>query len=91
MKIQPPLFLLLTLLGVSSFLWIIVPWGIFAFAAFGLLFLAAIMLNIPEATSLSVASRRTSFFFKGMGLQILRGFAWGLGLGVGGIRQVAYG
>jgi hypothetical protein len=88
MKIQPPLFLLLTLLGVSSFLWIIVPWGIFAFAAFGLLLVLAVLLNIPEAASLWTASRKPTFFFKGMGLQVLRGFAWGLGLGIGGIGQV---
>jgi cellulose synthase/poly-beta-1,6-N-acetylglucosamine synthase-like glycosyltransferase len=88
MKIQPPLFLLTILLGVCSILWIIVPWGVFAFVAFGVVLVAVVVLNIPEAASLWAASRRNSFFFKGMGLQMLRGFAWGLGLGVGGIRQV---
>ncbi len=87
MKIQPPLFLLTILCGLGSSLWIFFPWGVYGFLGFGVLSLVGIALNVPEAATLSTSSRKASFFFKGLGLQILRGFAWGLGLGIGGIRQ----
>jgi cellulose synthase/poly-beta-1,6-N-acetylglucosamine synthase-like glycosyltransferase len=88
MKIQPPLFLMTILVGASSIIWILVPWGRIAFAAFCVLLVADVLLNISEAASLWAASRKASFFLKGLVLQTLRGFAWGLGLGVGGIKQV---
>jgi cellulose synthase/poly-beta-1,6-N-acetylglucosamine synthase-like glycosyltransferase len=91
MKVQPPLFLLIILLGIASVLWIWLPWGSFAFLGFAVLLVGGLLLNLPEAAALVTASRRASFFFKGMALQVLRGFAWGLGLGVGGISQVVRG
>ncbi len=91
MKIQPPLFLLTILLGVGSFLWLVTPLGFYIFLGFALLLVLLILLNLPEAASLWSASRKASFFVKSLGLQILRGFAWGLGLGVGSVRQVVRG
>ncbi len=88
MKVQPPLFLLTILFGLGSLLWILTPIGSYFFLAFVTLLVVLVLLNLPEAASLWAASRRTTFFAKSLVLQVLRGFAWGLGLGIGGLRQV---
>ncbi len=88
MKVQPPLFLLAILLGLGSLLWILTSIGFYLFLAFVTLLVFLVLLNLPEAASLWAASRRTTFFAKSLVLQVLRGFAWGLGLGIGGLRQV---
>jgi len=60
-------------------------------AAIGLLaaLCLAVAINIPEAFAVAIASRRVTFFFKGMALNLLHGFAWGAGLGVGTVLHIA--
>lgn len=87
MKVQPPIFLLTILLGLVSVALLTTPWASLAALAFLACLLLALVLNIPEAFAVAKASRRTAFFFKGIGLNIVRGFAWGMGLGVGAVRH----
>lgn len=88
MKVQPPVFLALLLtLGLTIGL-MLTPLGGFAAPALLGLLAVAIFLNFPEAVAVARASGRLEFFFKGLALGMLRGFAWGAGLGVGGIRQL---
>ncbi len=91
MKVQPPVFLLTVILGVLSVLLLGTPWKSLAAIAFLACLLFAIVLNIPEAFAVAKASRRTAFFFKGIGLNVVRGFAWGMGLGVGAVRHMIRG
>ncbi len=88
MKIQPPLFLVIILLAITSAILVATPLAIYALGGMAFLLMVAILLNLPEAAAVFVASRRLGFFFKGLALGMLRGFAWGFGLGIGGLRQV---
>lgn len=87
MKVQPPLFLATLLLGILSVFLFFTPWGPYALTGLVVLVLVAVALNVPEAFTVARASRRVAFFFEGMALTLLRGFAWSLGLGVGMIQQ----
>jgi hypothetical protein len=87
MKVQPPVFLVTLLLGILAVFLLFTPWGPYALAGLAALVLLAVALNVPEAFAVARASRRVAFFFEGMALALLRGFAWGLGLGVGMMRQ----
>jgi len=87
MKVQPPIFLLTILLGLVSVALLTTPWASLAAMAFLVSLFLALALNIPEAVAVAKESRRTAFFFKGIGLNIVRGFAWGMGLGVGAVRN----
>lgn len=88
MKVEPPLFLLLILaaFGLPFLLW--TPVGVYFLAGFLILLAIAVFLNLAGAIVLAKASRSPSFFFKGLVLGMLRGIVWGVGLGVGGVRQV---
>ncbi len=88
MKVQPPLFLSTVLLGVIAVLLAGTRWASFGLLAFLVALVFAVILNVPEAIAVARASRRTTFFFEGIGLNILRGFAWGIGLGVGTMRNM---
>jgi hypothetical protein len=88
MKVQPPIFLTTVLLGALSLLLLGTPWISITVTAFLAFLVIAVILNVPEAIAVAWASRRTTFFFKGIGLNLLRGFAWGMGLGVGTVRHM---
>ncbi len=88
MKIQPPLFLAIILLAISFAILFGTPLAIYALVGLTVSLSAAILLNLPEAAMVFASARRSGFFFKGLALGILRGFAWGAGLGIGGLRQV---
>ena len=88
MKLQPPLFLIFILAALATAILQFTPFGLISLVALGFLALVMVALNVPEAISMARASGRIGFFFSGLGLEILRGFAWGAGLGVGGVRQV---
>ncbi len=89
MKLQPPIFLTTLLVGALSLLFLPTPLGPLALSAFALLSLLEVFVNIPEAVAVARASGRIVFFFKGLALGLMRGFAWGLGLGVGGVSNIA--
>ena len=91
MKVQPPVFLFTVFLAALSLILLPTPWGSLAMIGLLLSLLVAFVLNVPEALAVARASRRTTFFFKGIGLNLLRGFAWGMGLGVGTVRNVIRG
>jgi hypothetical protein len=91
MKIQPPLFLVLIMAAVVAALLQLTPFGHPALVVVAGLFLLSLLLNLPEVFALARASGRVAFFFRGLGLSLLRGFAWGVGLGVGGMRQFVLG
>jgi len=88
MKVQPPLFLLTLLLAALALLLLWTPWLSFIAVSLLCMFALAVILNVPEALAVARASRRSTFFFKGIGLNVLRGFVWGVGLGVGTIRHI---
>ena len=88
MKVQPPLFLLTLGLAALAALLSLTPLRTYALMALAAILVLAILMNFPEAIAVARASRRVGFFFSGIGLGTLRGFAWGAGLGVGGLRQL---
>lgn len=88
MKIQPPLFLAIILLMFASLLLMASPLAPLTVLILVVALGVALLLNLPEAIAIFATSRRVGFLFKGLALGILRGFAWGLGLGVGTLRQV---
>jgi len=88
MKVQPPLFLMTILLAVLGVSLLFTPWGGIILISLLVLLLVAVLLNLPEALDLVRASRQVGFLFKGLGLTLLRGLAWGMGLGVGSIHQL---
>ncbi len=88
MKIQPPLFLALIVFGFVTAFLVATPYGPYAVVLLAGIFLVGLSLNLPEAFAVARASGRVAFFFHGLGLSLLRGFAWGAGLGAGGLRQV---
>ena len=90
MKIQPPLFLATLIVALVCLPFLLVGGWRLLLALLALV-LVGLAINLPEAFSLARASRRIGFLFKGLALTLLRGFAWGLGLGVGGLRQVVRG
>ncbi len=88
MKVQPPLFLILIVSWVLlPFLWL-TPLRTLSLLSALLLLAAGILLNVGEAAAMTRASHNAVFFAKGLVLGMLRGFAWGLGLGIGGAAQV---
>jgi cellulose synthase/poly-beta-1,6-N-acetylglucosamine synthase-like glycosyltransferase len=90
MKVQPPLYLLLVILGILALLLSLTPYlglALVLLAGFSIL---AVLLVLPEAIAVAYASRRTGFFFKTMAIGLMRGFAWGAGLGVGSLRQLLH-
>ncbi len=87
MKVQPPLFLLMLPLAIGAVFFMATPVGPYLAGAVVAVLCVAMGLNLSEALDLAKWSGRPSFFLKGMGLGLLRGFAWGAGLGVGGLRQ----
>jgi cellulose synthase/poly-beta-1,6-N-acetylglucosamine synthase-like glycosyltransferase len=91
MKIQPPLFLGLIIAAVVAALLQLTPFGYPALVVVTGLFLLSLLLNVPEVLALARASGRVAFFFRGIGLSLLRGFAWGAGLAVGGMRHFVLG
>lgn len=91
MKVLPPVFLAILVSAAFIIILAPTPWAALPFFALGGLMLVAMLFIIPEAVAVARASRRFRFFFQGLGLSVLRGFAWGLGLGVGGVRQVLRG
>lgn len=88
MKIQPPLFLAIFLLAALAVIFLSTPLSPIFLGVLAGLLLLGVLFNLPEAIEITLASRRAAFFFKGLGLGILRGFAWGAGLGIGGLQQV---
>jgi cellulose synthase/poly-beta-1,6-N-acetylglucosamine synthase-like glycosyltransferase len=88
MKIQPPFFLILIATALVTAFLQLTPYGSLALLCLFALFVFALLLNMPEAYAMVRASGRATFFFSGLGLGLLRGFAWGAGLGAGGLRQV---
>jgi cellulose synthase/poly-beta-1,6-N-acetylglucosamine synthase-like glycosyltransferase len=88
MKVQPPLFLALILAACVTAVLQLTPFGYLALLVLTALFLIALLVNLPEVVAVARASGRTGFFFRGLGLSLLRGFAWGAGLGAGGLRQL---
>jgi cellulose synthase/poly-beta-1,6-N-acetylglucosamine synthase-like glycosyltransferase len=88
MKVQPPVFLATFVVAVLALLLFATPTGTYLLLGLVALIVVTIVLNIQEALAVLHASRRFSFFFEGLGLALMRGFAWGAGLGVGGVRQV---
>lgn len=91
MKVQPPLFLVVIALGVLVPIMLLTAWATIPALAFGFLVLLLVLVNVPEAVAVTRASRRPVFFFEVMALALLRGFAWGVGLGVGGVHQLRAG
>ncbi len=89
MKVQPPLFLAMVLLAISLAFLVITPLALYALITLLLMFLAGVLLNLRETVSVTVASKRPGFFLKGLALGLSRGFAWGMGLGIGSIQRVA--
>ncbi len=82
MKVQPFLFALIIsspplfyFLHISSLFWIL-------FLALG------VAMNIPFSYRVSKKSGRASFFVKALLLTTARGFCWGFGLAVGGIKNL---
>ncbi len=90
MKVQPPIFLLTWFLAAVSLVLSFTPFGTYAVLWLLAFLVFATVLNIPEALAVARASRRVGFFFKALGLGLMRGFAWGIGLGVGGLRQISH-
>ena len=88
MKVQPPVFLFTVLLATLGLLLFGTPWVWPVVLGLLAVLLFAVLLNVPEAIAVARASRRATFFFKGMGINVLRGFAWGMGLGVGTVRNL---
>jgi cellulose synthase/poly-beta-1,6-N-acetylglucosamine synthase-like glycosyltransferase len=88
MKIQPPVFLVLIVTAIVTAILQFTPYGYLSLLCLSGLFVFALLLNMPEVLAMVRASGRTTFFFRGLGLSLLRGFAWGAGLGAGGLRQV---
>ena len=88
MKVLPPAFLAILVLSVVSLTLLQTQWVIVPLLSLGILVLLALLFILPEALAVARASRRVRFFFQGFALCVLRGFAWGLGLGIGGVRQV---
>ena len=91
MKIQPPLFLAILFLGALSALLALTPWMMVPILGLGALAVLAVLLILPEAVAVARASNRPTFLLGGIALCLLRGFAWGLGLGVGSLRQLRRG
>jgi len=88
MKVLPPVFLAMLVAAVLTTVLVLTPWFAMLLLVLGSLMILAMLFIVPEAIAVALASRRIGFFFEGFALCILRGFAWGLGLGVGGVRQV---
>ena len=88
MKVQPPVFLATLFLAIIAFALLLTPLGMLGLIALATGLLITLLLIIPEALAVARGSRRANFFFKGIGLGFARGFAWGIGLGVGGVGQV---
>ena len=89
MKIQPPLFLAIIVLAVSAALLAFTSLFVYALVSLAGFFLAGVLLNLREAASVAHESKHPRFFFIGLGLGVVRGFAWGVGLGIGTARQVS--
>ncbi len=88
MKVLPPVFLSMLFVSAIAIVLAPTPWLGIPLLLLGLLTGLALLFIVPEAIAIARASKRVLFFFQGVGLCILRGFAWGVGLGVGGLRQV---
>jgi len=88
MKVLPPVFLAILIVAVLATALVLTPWFALPLLVLESLMILAMLFIIPEAIAVARASRRARFFFQGFVLCILRGFAWGLGLGVGSLRQV---
>ena len=87
MKVLPPVFLTMLILSALAIALATTPWLAIPLLFLGLLTGVALLFIVPEAIAVARASKRVRFFFQGVGLCLLRGFAWGVGLGVGGLRQ----
>ncbi len=87
MKIQPPIFLAILVLGMLIPLISFTPYATLGLFGLALLVASAVVLNLPEALLLARSSGKITFFFKGLGLALMRGVAWALGLGLGGLQQ----
>jgi len=88
MKVLPPVFLAILVVAVLAVILLPTPWVTLPLLVLGFLMVLALLFILPEAVAVARASKRVRFFFQGLALCVLRGFAWGLGLGVGGLRQV---
>ena len=87
MKVLPPVFLTMMVVAILAIVLAPTPWVAMPLLILGFLTVLALLFIVPEAIAVARASKRVRFFFQGVGLCILRGFAWGAGLGVGGLRQ----
>ncbi len=88
MKVQPPIFLATLVLAILAALLPSTPLETCILTALIGFFLFAVVLNLREALTIALSSRKIGFFLKALGLGIMRGFAWGAGLGIGGLKQV---
>jgi cellulose synthase/poly-beta-1,6-N-acetylglucosamine synthase-like glycosyltransferase len=88
MKVQPPLFLILIVVACATALLQLTPLGYPSLLVSVGLFVLALLVNLREVVAVARAGGRIAFFFRGLGLTLLRGFAWGAGLGAGGVRQL---
>ena len=88
MKVQPPLFLGAILLALLALVLAGTSGGALVLLLLSGLVVVAVLLNLPEAAALARESGDRVFFFKGLGLGLMRGFAWGAGLGVGTLRRL---
>jgi len=91
MKVQPPLFLLILVLAFLTLLLSLTSYATIALSVLAALVVLAAVLNLGEAVNLARSSGKVTFFFKGLNLAFMRGVAWALGLGLGGLQQVLKG
>ena len=88
MKVQPPMFLALIATALVTVVLFLTPYAFASLLVLATLLVLAIVVNLPEAFAMVRASGRISYFFRSLGLSLLRGIAWGTGLAAGGLRQI---